>query len=109
MDIDKLRQALEEKPTIDELFELITRVTKRKKHELLARSKGKRSNFPQRAFAIYACHRYSQADHKTIANYFGLAHRGSISHPLSRIRKELAKGMWSKEVERLERKLYTVK
>ena len=32
----------------------------------------------------------SRADHNEIAQYFGLSHRGSISHPLSRIRKELS-------------------
>jgi len=109
LDIDKLRLALEDKPSIDELFELIIKVTKREKKDLLKRSKGKRSNFPQRAFAIYACHRYTRADHNAIANYFGLSHRGSISHPLSRIRKEMADGQWSEAIEKIEKGLYIVK
>jgi hypothetical protein len=104
-----LRLAIEDKPTIDELFDLIVKVTKRNKKELLARAKGKRSNFPQRAFAIYACHRYSRADHNSIANYFGLSHRGSISHPLSRIKKEIAAGEWSKAIKSIEKELYIVK
>ncbi len=109
LDIDKLRLALEDKPAIDELIILITKVTKTTKTALLARSKGKRSNFPQRAFAIYACHRYSRADHKTIANYFGLSHRGSISYPLSRIRNEIAEGLWLDAIKGIEKNLYIVK
>jgi len=109
LDIDKLRLALEDKPAIDELIILITKVTKTTKTQLLARSKGKRSNFPRRAFAIYACHRYSRADHKTIANYFGLSHRGSISHLLSRIRNEIAEGLWLDAIKGIEKNLYIVK
>jgi putative transposase len=109
LDIEKLRLALEGKPTMEEIFDLITGVTKKTKKELLTRSKGKRSNFPERAFAVYACHRYSRADHNEIAHYFGLSHRGSISHPLSRIRKEITAGLWSDEVNRIEKCLYIVK
>ncbi|MBV1907672.1 MAG: transposase [Kangiellaceae bacterium] len=109
LDIGKLRLALEDKPTISEIFGLITKTTKKTKKELLTLSKGKRSNFPKRAFAIYICHRYSRADHNEIAHYFGLSHRGSISHPLSRIRKEIAEGLWRKEMSSVEKQLYLVK
>lgn len=109
LDINKLRLALEDKPSIDKIFGLITKVTKKTKKELLTRSKGKRSNFPERAFAIYLCHRYSRADHNQIATYFGLAHGGSISHSLSRIRKEIAEGLWSKEMKLVEKQLNVAK
>jgi len=81
----------------------------RNENVLLARSKGKRSNFPQRAFAIYVCHRYSQADHNKIARHFSLSHRRSISHPLSRIRKVIKEGQWAKALERIEKEIYIIK
>jgi len=100
---------LEDKPAIDEFFELITKITKQEKKARLKRSKGKRSNFPERAFAIYVCHLYSRADHNEIANYFVLSHRGSISHSLSRIRKEIAEGQWSEAIKRIESELYIIR
>ncbi len=109
LDIVKLRMALEDKPSIDEIIGLIIKVTKKTKKELIALSKGKRSNFPERAFAIYACHRYSRADHNEIATYFGLAHRGSISHPLNRVKKEINNGLWCDELDSIEKQLYIVK
>ena len=109
LDLEQLRLALEDKPAIDELIGTIEKAVKTKKQALLARVKGKRSNFPQRAFAIYACHRYSCADHSEIAAYFGLSHRGSISHSLNRIKKEMAEGLWLEAIERVEKLLYIVK
>ena len=109
LDLNKLRRALEDKPPVDELVSLVSKVLKRKKSELIKRSTGKRSNLPYRAFAIYACHQYSLANHNEIADYFGLLHRGSVSQPLSRIRRELKEGKWALEIKRLENKLFIVK
>jgi len=108
LDIEKLRHALEDKPRIDELMVYVEKVTQQKKSDLRQRSNGKRSNLPYRAFAIYACHRYSQADHNEIAKYFGLTHRGSISQPLNRIRKEINNHQWEQEVKLLEKYLFVV-
>jgi len=108
LDLAKLRQVLEDKPSIDEIMMYVEKVTKQKKSDLCQRSNGKRSNLPFRAFAIYACHRYSQADHSEIARYFGLTHRGSVSSPLSRIRKEINCNQWKQEIKELERYLFIV-
>jgi len=77
--------------------------------ELRTKSTGRRVNKAERAFAIYACHQYSQASHKDIAVHFNLSHVGSVSHPLSRIRKEIQKGAWGKEIKWMEKQLYIVK
>jgi len=108
LDLAKLRQALEDKPCIDEIMKYVEKVTKAKQSDLCRRSNGKQSNLPYRAFAIYACHRYSQADHNEIAKYFGLTHRGSISSPLSRIRKEISCNQWKQEIRELEKYLFIV-
>jgi len=88
---------------------MIEKVTKHKKKDLCQRASGKRSNLPYRAFAIYACHQYCQADHNEIAKYFGLNHRGSISHPLNRIRKEIKEEGWVQDILQLEKYLFVVK
>jgi len=88
---------------------IIEKVTKHKKKELCQRASEKRSNLPYRAFAIYACHQYSQADHNEIAKYFRLNHRGSVSYPLNRIRKEIREGGWVQDILRLEKYLFIVK
>lgn len=89
-------------------MEYVVKVHRQKESDLRQRSNGKRSNLPFRAFAIYACHRYSQADHNEIAKYFGLTHRGSISQPLNRIRKEISSGQWDKDIKQLENSLFIV-
>ena len=109
LDIRKLRQSLEDKPGINELMKHVVKILRQKESDLRQRSNGKRSNLPCRAFAIYACHRYSQADHNEIATYFGLTHRGSVSQPLNRIRKEISSGQWDKEVNQLEMALFVIK
>ncbi|PHS17093.1 MAG: hypothetical protein COA86_10575 [Kangiella sp.] len=109
LDIEKLRLALEDKPSIDELMVIVRKLTKQKISDLRQRSKGKKQSLPYRRFAIYACHRYSHADHNEIAKYFGLTHRGSISPTLSRIRKEIADNGWKREVGLLEKSLFIVK
>lgn len=108
VDIKKLRQALEDKPNLDELMVYIEKVTGQKQRDLRQRSNGKRNNLPYRAFAIYACHRYSQASHNEIAKYFGFTHRGSISAPITRIRKEINDHQWTNEVSQLEKQLFIV-
>ncbi len=109
LDIRKLRQSLEDKPSISKLMVYVVKVLEQKESDLRQRTNGKRSNLPCRAFAIYACHRYSQADHNEIAKYFGLTHRGSVSQPLNRIRNEISLGQWEKEINQLENGLFIVK
>lgn len=105
LDLKKLRRALEDRPAIDKLIDYIAKATKQKKSDLRKRSSGKRNNLPYRAFAIYACNQYSQADHSEIAKYFGLSHRGSVSHSLNRIRKEINENGWQREIKLLEKYL----
>jgi len=108
IDIIKLRRTLEDKPNLDELMVYIEKVTGQKQRDLRQRSNGKLNNLPYRAFAIYACHRYSQAGHNEIAKHFGLTHRGSISAPITRIRKELNDNQWTNEVSQLAKQLFIV-
>jgi len=89
-DLDVLRRALEDKPSLAAIVALVCKVTKQKEGGLREVSKGKRKNTPFRAFAIYVCHQYSQASHKEIAEYFALSHVGSVSYPLTRIRREVS-------------------
>jgi len=109
LDLVKLRLALEDKPSIDELMSHVEKAIKQKKSELRQRVKGKRGSLPYRAFAIYACHQYSKASHNEIAKYFGLTHRGSISPSLTRIRKEINNNQWQREIKLLEKSLFIVK
>jgi putative transposase len=48
LDIEKLRRALEDKPSIDELMAIVTKVTKQKISDLRQRSNGKRQGLPYR-------------------------------------------------------------
>jgi len=88
------------------MLDLKTKIINKTQKELRRRCKGKRSKFPERAFAVYVCHRYSRADHNEIAKYFSLAHRVSISHSLNRIRKEIVAGHWANELGKIEEQLY---
>jgi len=105
LDLDNLRSALEDKPALSEVLTLVSEVTKQDVNELRQRSVGRRVDLPYRAFAIYASARYSCDDHSSIAEYFGLSHRGSISNTLTRVRKEVSGGRWAREIKRLEKKL----
>ena len=109
LDLDRLRSALEDKPALSEVLALVSEVTKQDARELRQRSVGKRVDLPYRAFAIYASARYSCEDHNSIAEYFGLSHRGSISNTLNRVRKEILDERWAQEIKRLERSLFMVK
>jgi putative transposase len=108
-DIVKLRQILQDKPTINEMMEIICRVTKHSEAEINVLVAGKRTNNPFRAFAIYYCSKYCIENKQLIAGYFGLAHPGSLSHSISRIQNEIAQGVWINEVNRIEKELYIVK
>ena len=74
---------------------LASEVTKQDAKELRQRIVGKRVDLPCRGFAIYASDRYSCEDHNSIAEYFGVSHRGSVSNTLSRVRKEVLGGQWA--------------
>ncbi len=73
------------------------------------RGDGQRKNSPSRAFAIYACQHYSDANYREIAGQFGLKHVGSLSHSLNRIRKEISSGGWQRVIKDVEKRIYTVK
>jgi len=109
LDIEKLRLALEDKPSLDELMVKIEKLIKQKSEDLRRRSNGRRRDLPYRAFAIYACNRYSRADQQEIAKYFNLNHRGSVSPAINRIKKEINEGVWFKEIKGLEKSLFIVK
>ena len=109
LDLEGLRRALEDKPSIDELLELLVTITKQALPDLLKPIKGKRVGYPYRAFAIYACHEYSSSNHLEIAKKFGLTNVGSTSHPITKVRREIAKGSWKKEVKEIEKALFIVK
>jgi REP element-mobilizing transposase RayT len=109
IELEKLRSALEDKPGIREVIQLVCKITGQNKADLLRRSNGKRGRRPYRAFAMYCCHQYSSANHQTIALHFGLSHRGSISSSLTRIRNELDNVDWADEIANLEKHLFIVK
>ena len=69
---------------------------------------GKQKRAPNRAFAIYACHYYSNATHQNIADYFGLTHSGSISYPIAKIKKEINAGQWQGMIRKIEKKLFII-
>jgi len=66
-------------------------------------------NSAKRAFAIYACKTYSGATYKAIAEHFNLTHAGSVCYPLTKIKKEIADGEWTKEIKNIEKEYCIVK
>jgi len=108
-DILTLRQALQDRPEIKEVLNLVSKITGVKLLDLTKPSKKSTVNSAKRAFAIYACKTYSGATYKAIAEYFNLTHVGSVCYPLAKIKKEIAAGGWMKEVEKIEKVYFIVK
>ncbi len=102
LDTNSLRLALEDKPPIDAIVDQVAKITKTTVEELRMKKHGRKLSAPGRAFAIYAANRYSDARYQDIAKYFNLSHAGSVSAPISRIRKDIEQGNWKKEIAQLE-------
>ncbi len=107
--LDVLQKALEDKPSIEEVVEMVAVVTKTTVSELRRKCLARKLGTPMRAFAIYAANEYSDGRYEDIAEYFNLGHKGSVSAPITKVRKEIEEGSWEREVKKLERQLYIVK
>ena len=108
-DILTLRHALQDRPEIKEVLNLVSKITGLKQLDLKKPGKTSAVNAAKRAFAIYACKTYSAATYKAIAEHFNLTHVGSVCYPLTKIKKEIADGGWSKEIEKIEKEYCIVK
>jgi putative transposase len=108
-DLLALRQALQDRPEIKEVLNLMTKITDLKMVDLRRPGKANPTHSAKRAFAIYACKTYSGATYKSIAEYFNLSHVGSVCYPLARIKKEIAGGGWRKEIKEIENEFVIVK
>lgn len=107
-DLLALRAALQDRPEMAAIVTVIGQLTKTTPAQLLKRSKGKQGAAPNRAFAIHACHYYSGATYKEIAQYFGFSHIGSVCYPVAKVKKEIAKGEWEKLIRAIEKELFIV-
>lgn len=107
-DHQALKEALQDRPSIEEMVNLLCQLSGEKKAQLVRRKKGRPLNAPNRAFAIYACHYYSSATHKEIAEYFGLTHAGSVSYPVMKIKKKVARGEWQGMRRMIEKRLFII-
>ncbi len=102
------KEALQDRPSIDEIVSLFCQLSGKQKAELVKRMNGRPLSSPNRAFAIYACHYYSDATHKAIAEYFGLTHAGSVSYPVTKIKREIARGKWQGMIKKIEKRLFII-
>ncbi len=108
-DLDKLRAALQDRPTGNEIVTRVAKIFGVKAESITKKSKGPRIPNPARAFAMYVCQEYGNMSLKEIKQVFGLGHTGSASFSINKIRQEIAKGVWKKEVKAVEKNLYIVK
>jgi chromosomal replication initiation ATPase DnaA len=109
VELKHLQYALDDRPSVPEVIKIVSQIMKVSEKTLYQRGNGQRKNSPERAFAIYACQRYSGANYREIADNFGLKHVGSLSHSLNRIRKEINGGGWQSVIKDIETKIYIVK
>ena len=68
---------------------------------LTAKSYGKGVNTP-RKFAMYCCQSHTNMSLQTIAEHFGLSSRGSVSCVIFDIKKQLKKGLLTRELKQLK-------
>jgi len=108
-DILTLRNALQDRPEIKEVLNLVSKITGLRLLDFKRPGKTSAVNSAKRAFEIYACKTYSGATYKAIAEHFNLTHVGSVCCPLTKIKKEVADGKWAKEIEKIEKKYCIVK
>ncbi|MFW2440166.1 MAG: transposase [Arenicellales bacterium] len=108
-DLDKLRAALQDRPTSSEIVARVAKIFGTKADSITKKSKGPRTPNSARAFAMYVCQEYGDLSLKDIMQVFELRHTGSASFSINKIRQEIGHGMWKKEVKALERYLYIVK
>ncbi len=109
IDLKQLQHALDDRPSVQEVIKIVSQLMKVSEKALHQRGVGQRKNSPERAFAIYACQHYSDANYREIADNFGLTHVGSLSHSLNRIRTEISSGEWQSVIKSVEKKIYVVK
>ncbi len=107
-DILALREALQDRPSIDEILKVICELTQEKQSNLITRKPGRQVKSPIRSFAMYACHYYCQVTHKAIAKRFGLKHVGSVCYPLAKIKREIEEGKWGKLIKAVEKRFYII-
>ena len=108
-DLLALRAALQDRPSIEEVLEQVSKITKVASKNLRKSGKKSKVQSANRAFAMYACKHYSDSTYKIIAEFFNLSHVGSVCYPLTRIKKEIGDGGWKKEIARVEKEFYIVK
>jgi len=52
---------------------------------------------------IYSINIHAGYSYKAIAEYSNLTHVGSVCYPITKIKKEIANGEWTKEIEKIEK------
>lgn len=108
-DLLAIRAALQDKPSMKELLQLVSELTGERASNLKIPGKKSATGSGKRAFAIYVCKTYSSATYKAVADFFNLTHVGSVCYPLARIKREIKGGSWKREVKRIEKRLCIVK
>jgi len=98
-DIDKMRMALNNKPSTNEIIRMIFQYSKTSEKDIREKLKGRRASYPNRRFAMYACWRYGDTSQKQLADAFGLSHSCSAAFSINQVKKEVIEGKWRKQVD----------
>ena len=108
-DLAKLRVALQDRPSGKEIVVQVAKIFNVSTGSITKKLKYRRTANPARAFAMYVCQEYGNMSLRDIKQLFGLGHTGSASFSIDKIRQELERGEWKKEVKKLEKFFYMVK
>lgn len=108
-DLDVLRAVLQDRPSIDEIISRVSQIFSEAEKSIRQKSVTRRISNSARAFALYACQKYTASTLNEIATAFGLAQAGSASFSINRIKKEIAQAEWLKPICQLENNIYLIK
>jgi len=109
VDLEVLRQVLQDKPSASMLIALVAKVFSVDVASITEKPTGRLVSNPARAYAMYCCQQYGAMSLKKIGQQFGLGNSGSASFSIAKIRKEIAQGQWKKVTKLVESDLYIIK
>jgi len=94
---------------LDEIVDAVAEIFRVDVDVIVKKQKGRRIENNSRRLAIYCAKRLGSYSQRTVAEYFGLSHPGSVSSTVRSIEKQVACGMLDNELEEVRKRLNIVK
>ena len=102
---DKITKDINNKLTIDKIINVVSQNFNITKESIISKQTGRKNKNSPRKLAMYLIQKYKDLTLRDIANIFELTNTGSVNKSLFMIKIEIEKGLFNKELNKIEKEL----